>query len=246
MNKSKNRNNKKVSKNRKPIMNRLQKYSQVSQSLAVVTGVLGQTAICSASITALDVGSLTNGATVNGYGTGSLGTNVLLPIDQSSDPNDTLRVLTSGTNGSRVIFQGFGSFSTLTMAYDYGIFAQSPPLHYFAPLSIVSSSNSFRRSGYLASYTPEQNLGSWTVDRPNGAIGFKNGDGEFGYINVSWVAATKTLTFLGTGFFDDEPGTSITIAAIPEPSEYAAVLGLGALGLAYYRRRPGNKTRAKE
>ncbi len=231
---------KNVSKNRKPIMNRLQKYSQGYQGLAVLSGVLGQTAVCSAAITALDVGPLTNGTTLNAAGTGSLGNSTVnFNVSQSSNVGDTFqmrgdagRIIFNVTGGSG---DGFAINGT-TNTYNN--------LKYFPVSSVVDSSNSFNYG--FVSYDPAGgNLDDWLIDRPSGAIGFRLDDGEFGYIHVSWVAATKTLTFLGTGFFDDTPGAGITVAAVPEPSDYAAALGLGALGIAYYRRRPGNKTRSK-
>ncbi len=116
-------------------------------------------------------------------------------------------------------------------------------MKYFAASAIVDATSTFNY-GFLTSGDEGGNLGAWTSDRLNGAIGFRNGDGEYGYMLITWVAASKTLTFLGDGAFDDTPGVGITV--VPEPSEYAAALGLGALGLAYYRRRPGNKTRTKK
>ncbi len=89
---------KNVSKNLKPIMNRLQKYSKGSQGLAVLTGLLGQTAICSANITALDVGTLVNGATLNAAGTGSLGLSEIVDVSQSDDSND-LFIFVGNTGG---------------------------------------------------------------------------------------------------------------------------------------------------
>ncbi len=222
-----------VTKQRQPIKNRLQKYALGSQSLAVLSGVLGQTAICSAVLQNLDVSGIFNQTSVGGGG-GTLGTTYSLYLTQSSDVND--RLIFNGntfTLGDRVMVQGYNGAR---------VFNSNNTLRYYPVGSSVTGNGSSSGNGYL---TYAINVFPWVTDRLNGAIGFKNGDGELGFLNVSWVAATKTLTYLN-GFFDDDSGvTSITVTAVPEPSEYAAALGLGAIGLAYYRRRPGSKSRPK-
>ncbi len=220
------------SNNQKPSNNRLQKYSLGSQSLAVLAGIMGQITISSAAIRVLDVGALTNGQTIN-----TAVPNTMLSLNFSETASsDSLTFGGDPSFGGLLNLAGSGGASVL---YNSGNI-YSPK--YFAVGSSVDSSSSENTETNYFTYGGG-NYGDWTVDRPSGAIGFKNGDGEFGYMLVSWVAATNTLTFLGVGAFDDVPGTAITV--VPEPSEYAAALGLGALGLACYRRRPGNKSRSK-
>ncbi len=206
----------------------------------MLTSVLGQTAIGDAAIRPLTLDVFTNGSTINILGTGTHGPGfVVQDLSDSSNPNDQL--YTRLTNGTTLFLYGHNGAAVAFEGYTSGYRA----LKYYAVGDSVSSLGSFDY-GVLHATNGSALAPDWVVDRPNGAIGFRNGDGEFGFFHVSWVAASRTLTFLGSGFYDDTPGTAITVtAAVPEPSEYAAALGLGALGLAYYRRRPGNKIRMK-
>ncbi len=206
----------------------MHKYSLGAQSLAVVAGILGQSLICSANITALDVGTFTNGETIIADGSGSLGISETLDITQTAASSGKLFFLgyTGGATGAVVRMDVQNNTFFHYSAFQSGF----RTLKYFAPGDSVDITNLHPLTNtavYISKGNLGGNLGEWTVDRPSGAIGFRNGDGEFGYMHVSWVASTKTLTFLGNGFFDDTPGTSITV--VPEPSEYAAALGLGAL-----------------
>ncbi len=225
----------KVSNQRKPIMKRLQKYTLGSQGLAVLSGVLGQTVISSASVQVLDVSAIIDKTSVAGGG-GTLGDNINFFLTDSADGNDRIRLagdtnprlFIQGENGAYVLHDGSG-VNAVPRFYNVG--------------DEVNGAGTVGEFGYIS------RLGTvnspWDVDHASGAMGFKNGDNEFFFINITWVAATKTLTYTGGMFQDDSAITSITVTAVPEPSEYAAALGLGALGLAYYRRRPGNKTRPK-
>jgi hypothetical protein len=66
-------------------------------------------------------------------------------------------------------------------------------------------------------------------------IGFRTSDNYYGYLEVTWTAATKTFEIL-SGAFEDQAGVGIAAGAIPEPS--TAVLSLGALAAgAFIRRR---------
>ncbi len=226
----------KVSKNRQPIKNRLQKYAMGSSSLAVLSGVLGQTAVCSAGVISLNTGTLIDGSTLNPDGSGSLGASAQLFLTFSSVATDYVSFFSGGGNLS---FRGDVNFPT-TIASDGGAYTG-----YYGVNDVVGMTPSNFKN-YTNIVYGDTAYSVWSVDRSSGAIGFRDRDGKYGYIHVSWVTATQTLTFLGTGAFDDTPGNPITVtASVPEPSGYAAALGLGTLGLAYYRRRPGNKSRPK-
>ncbi len=229
-----------ASKQRNPIMNRLQKYSMGSQSLALLSGVLGQTAICSASVQVLNLDGPNIGDTFIAGGGGSAGDLVNYLLDSSPNSSyDKLRFLGTSDVSGAVFLDGISGavfFSTSTTS--------SPsPLLYEAGDIVDGSLTTAPGHGYIYRGLGGGALGVWSVDR-TGAIGFKTADNQFGYVNVAWDVSEKTLTILG-GSYESTASTGITVTAVPEPSEYAAALGLGALGLTYYRRRPGNKTRAK-
>ena len=71
---------------------------------------------------------------------------------------------------------------------------------------------------------------------PGSFIGFKDQDGRYGYLEVTWTAATRTYE-IHSGAYESVPGVAIRgVATIPEPS--TAVLSLGALAAgAFIRRR---------
>ncbi len=224
---------------------RLMKYSLGSQSIMVLSGLIGITTDSNANITALDIPVIEN-QTISKGGTGTLGENVTKQyLTQSSDTDDQLwinggdaqdKMWIAGVYGARIGYEIPGGDtkvpSYLPVGFNINLYS----------VGFTKANNILYRTYF---YIPgEGNLGDWNVDRPNGAIAIRNGDGEYGYLRVSWVAATSTMTFL-SGEFDDTPAAVITVTAVPEPVEYAAALGLGALGLAYYRRRPGNKSRPK-
>ena len=61
-----------------------------------------------------------------------------------------------------------------------------------------------------------------------------NGEYNYGYLEVTWTAATNTFEIL-SGAYEDQPGVAISAGAIPEPS--TAVLSLGALAAGVFIRR---------
>lgn len=150
-------------------------------------------------------------------------------ISQSSYVGDKFSFL---VNGNNLNVSGSGD------TYFYSITATSGSTIYYSVGQTVNGlADTGNGTGSIVS--TGTNVGAWTVDRPNGAIGFENAEGETGYIRVSWVAATQTLTIL-SGAFEDAGG-SIFVTAVPEPST-SALLGLGAIGVAYYRRLSGNNS----
>ncbi len=230
-----------VTKNRKQIINKLHKYSQGSQSLMVMAGVLGQTVICSASVQILNLDGPNVGETLIAGGGGTAGDQPIYLLDSSASSSDALNFAGNSASGGRVFINGANGANIMNI----GSGSNGAAIIYYALGESIdgSADNSSVTYGYTFAGAFGGARGDWTVDRPSGAIGFKNGDGEFGFLNVDWDVSTKSLTILG-GSYEDS-GAAITVTAVPEPAEYAAALGLGALGLAFYRRRPENKTRLK-
>ncbi len=227
----------KVTKNRKQIMNRLQKYTLGAQGMAVLSGLLGQTAISSAVVQALNVSAIINKTTIGGGG-GSLGDQFDFDLVDSVAGADKIRLLGEPVYQRLGLF-GYGGADVLNF-----ISTNGPIVKFYPVGDAVTGDGNIGSYGDLSSNG--NNVSPWDEDHLTGAIGFRNGDFNLGFINISWVAATQTLTYLGGMFEADSGVTSIVVTAIPEHSDYAAALGLGALGLAYYRRRPGNKSRAKK
>jgi MYXO-CTERM domain-containing protein len=77
-------------------------------------------------------------------------------------------------------------------------------------------------------------LKDFTSDQLNQNIGFKTSSGNWGWANVSWTEANKTLTF-NSAYVESVANTPITITAAPEPSR--ALLALAGLGGVVLRRR---------
>ncbi len=223
-------------------MNRLQKYSLGSQGLAVLSGLLGQTAICSAAITTLNLDGPNVGETLIAGGGGSAGAYAAYLLDASpSSTTDKLRFYGVSSNNGRVFIGGVSGATVFA-----GTETSTPPLLLLYGIgdTVDGSGNAGPGHGYAFDGGYGGPLGLWVSDQ-TGAFGFQTADSQFGFVNIGWDVSEKTLTILG-GKYESTASTGLVVTAVPEPSEYAVALGLGALGLAYYRRRPGNKTRAKK
>ncbi len=220
----------------KPAKHRLQKYSVGSTSLVVISGVLGSTAICSAVVVNLNLDGPQVDQTLLAGGGGTAGNSATYLFDVSTtNTTDNFKFYGDPASGNRICLVG-------------GIFTEGtgfPPSPIFYSIgSSVNGSGGDTGYGYVYRGDSGGAQGAWTTDRI-GAIGIKTGENQLGFFNVSWSVAAKTLTILG-GSIESTPGASITVTApIPEPLEFTAALGLGALGLVYYRRRKGIKTRVK-
>jgi hypothetical protein len=77
-------------------------------------------------------------------------------------------------------------------------------------------------------------LVDFTSDQLNKNIAFKTSTNNWGWANVSWTEANKTLT-INSAFVETTANTPITITAVPEPSR--ALLALAGLGGVALRRR---------
>ncbi len=198
---------------------------------------MGITTTAAGSVEILDLAGL-EGKTFRPDGSGTAGETYDLDLTHTADVNDYLRIVGNTGSGTVifVIFKqgGDGAFST-------GGGSNPSALFYNNGETIDGQLNQAPDYGYLVK--AGTNKSGWTSDLSDGALGFQDSDGNFGYLSISWVASSQTLTVISGAF--ENSGGSITAGAVPEPSEYAAALGLGALGLAYYRRRQGNKTRSK-
>ncbi len=216
-----------------PMKTRIKKYAIGAHGVAATAaGVVGFTAISEGSVQVFNLGSLENKTFIaDGTGTGGSATFEYL-LAQSADAGDKITIT---GNNNYVTFFATGGAQLYRNTTGYG------NADYFSIGTAISGSAS-QNTGYLV-YNNNTNYAPWNVDRFGGAVAFKDGDGNKGFFNITWDVSAKTLTILG-GSFEDSGG-ALTVTAVPEPSIYAAALGLGALGVAYYRRRPDVKTRPK-
>ena len=108
----------------------------------------------------------------------------------------------------------------------------------FAPGELIDSSATFGAREYLNGANSGV-VSSWIS--ASGYLAFRAalGDGNhYGWAKVTTNADASSLTLLALGF-NTSPGGGIFAGSdvIPEPASTAALLGLGATGLALYRKR---------
>ncbi len=75
----------------------------------------------------------------------------------------------------------------------------------------------------------------FTSDQLNKNIAFRTDTNNWGWANVSWTAATNSLT-INSAFVESVPNRPISVGAVPEPS-VVGLLVLGAFGVVHRRRR---------
>ena len=188
---------------------------------AVSAGTLASTA--SAAIVTLDVSSISgiNGGASSGS---------FQPVSLSS--------LSPGLGGTLyIVNEFFGAFGLSTNG-SLGIAtigSDSATPRNFSSGSLINASANFEA---YSSYTLFRYDDAVSPDfGANSFIGFRSADEQYGYLEVTWTAATNTFQIL-SGAYESTPGVGIRAgaAAIPEPS--TAMLSLGALAAgAFIRRR---------
>jgi MYXO-CTERM domain-containing protein len=187
---------------------------------------------------------------LNGYLAGAVGTAALLGAPQAeaavtavtfgfgtefnlSDGsgytavNPGFGALNAQVDASRLFIGSAGGYSRV-----YGI--PGGTASFFANGTVIGAGgNGVLGRGYFQSSTPAKDF---TTDQLNKNIGFRTTESKYGWANVSWTEATKTLT-VHSAFVESVANTPITInvPAVPEPSR--ALLALAGLGAVALRRR---------
>ena len=133
-----------------------------------------------------------------------------------------------------------GGFAPFSGAYhqDQGNSGAFGTASFFASGTVICNDlNSALGIGYLRSSTNGNSIYSIPFDQLNKNFGFKTSTNNWGWVNVSWDATAKALTF-NSAYIESVAGNTITvgdIGAVPEPSR--ALLALAGLGAAAPRRR---------
>lgn len=152
---------------------------------------------------------------------------------------------TTNANGARIMFESAGSSSNYGYGVNFDQPANSGNIVFYnrvgtsnntsSPVSVAPGTDllvqgTFTRTGQYA--------GSLTMSYYSGA-GFTNLVGTQTTLAGSWATPSgnpaPTIVVRVGGV--DGGYTIDNITIVPEPSTYAAILGLGALGFAMYRRR---------
>ncbi|MEY3459875.1 MAG: hypothetical protein RL215_3032 [Planctomycetota bacterium] len=160
-------------------------------------------------------------------------------------PNNDFAILSNFSGGGSnliIINNAFGGYSGFSVqaGVNDGIAASGGmPLKFGAGQSIDGSF--VYESGY--SDTTFNKPANVSPDfGPNSFLGFKDGAGRFGYLEVTWTAATNTFTLLSAAY-ESTPGVAIQtpggLAPVPEPSSvlFASVSVVGAAVKRYRRKR---------
>lgn len=126
-----------------------------------------------------------------------------------------------------------------TPVYNNGSYsAVNGLMRFFSDGTIIGTGANGANLGYAVAQNNAYPALDFTSNQLNQNIGFKTSTNNWGWANVSWTEANKTLTF-NSAFVESVAGNSITVgavAAVPEPSRtLLALAGLG--GVALRRRR---------
>jgi hypothetical protein len=160
-------------------------------------------------------------------------------------PSDDFAILSnfSGGGSNLVIINNYsGGYSGFAVqgGVNDGIAASGGmPLKFGAGQSIDSSL--VYESGFSDSTFKKPGMVSPDFG-PNSFLGFKDGAGRYGYLEVTWDSSTEIFTLLSAAY-ESTPGVAIQtpggLAPVPEPSSalFASVSVVGAAVKRYRRKR---------
>ncbi len=220
---------------KKEINKKLKQFANGSKSLAAVTGYILAANSVDGALEQISLSAFSGDLTMSASESYR---KVVVPLafTGSTDSDDLIFFRSDNNpNGSLLFSSGYGS--------DAGFVSSgSVPQLYSRGSSIDGTKDAATDHAYFVASGGSSS--PWDSDQTDVAVGFHTGDSRFGYVNINWVTATKTIEIKKI-VIETSTGVAAQFAAVPEPADYATALGLGAAGLAYYRNRKNIKQRVK-
>ncbi len=181
------------------------------------------------------------------------------PIDSGTTHNAGVGQITFGgindadSGGFARISIGGAGFGSVGYSAASGFYTDPPASYGYTRTPVVFPNTSsqtfgtgavspalFASPGNNAFFQEKYLIGGEIASITGGVIGFKTGDGYWGYLEFDWDATAHTLTVLSAKVEDvqGDPAT-FSVAAVPEanPATLMALFSLGAVGLGRARRR---------
>ena len=155
---------------------------------------------------------------------------------------------TTARNGSRILFEGAGTSSNFGYGINFDVAANDTVTSYARVGQVNNAVGAVTFTGTVlvaGTFTrTAEYAGDLTVNYYNG-VGFTSLIGSQSLLGGSWTLDTTTPTPAmvvrnaqgDLNITIDNIDLSNSVAAVPEPSAFAALAGLGALGFAALRRR---------
>jgi hypothetical protein len=206
--------------------------SRLGGYLQAFVGIGGLAATADAAIVNLDLSSITG---------------VNAGVSAGSTTSVSLSTLGPGLTGSLLLAnQWGGATSTFTgiLVRDGASIAAYPIADYTSPKNFssndwIDSTSDFSSGDEYVGFIDTLTSSESPDFGPGSYMGFKSGNGHYGWLEVTWNAANDNFEIL-SGAYEDVAGVAIqagAVAAVPEPASMLGTLGLLAGGMFVRRRR---------
>lgn len=204
-----------------------------TNSFDVTLGSVLRAGTGSGGLTKLGAGTLTLSNAAQGYTGATTISAGTLAVQASTTLASTQINIASGATFNTTARTSFGN-STVNLRFDLGAIAPGSVFLNAAAADLGTLTFNFTTG------TPDTALSGYNIYDSTGAISFSSlalsGNGFSGTFNGSGII--RTLSSNGYDFsFDTTTGVLTAVAAVPEPSTFAALAGLGVMGFAANRRR---------